>query len=221
MLGASCGNVAVLWSLVTGQKAAVLTRHSDAVQSIRFAPADRFAVTGGNDAKVMLWDIDSGRTLRQWKFDAPVTSVRFSPIGPWLAATSFDGKLRVWNWQTGATRFENVAGRDGATSVDFSGNGALIATGGLLGDVKLSQADSGHEDFILANAGCDGDNCRALVAFDITSERIAVASGDKIWLHDLDFASVRREAIALLVKQRPNVKEDCRRLLQSDSCPGF
>lgn len=220
MLGAGCGNVAVLWNLAARRRIGLLTGHSDRVQAIRFAPADRLAVTAGNDSQVILWNIDSARSLRTWKFEAPVTSVQFSPDGQSIAATAVDGELQVWNTRTGATRFETIADRNAAFSVDFSGDGAWIATGNLTGDVKLWQADNGREVLTLSNAGCEGD-CRAHVAFDRTSKRIAVASGDKIWLHDLDFASVRKQAIAQLKQLGLLTKAACKSLLQSDSCPGF
>lgn len=222
VVGAACGNVALLWDLASGKKIGILTGHSDEVWAIRFAPAERLAVTAGNDSKVILWNIDSARSLQEWNFGAPVTSVEFSPDGHSLAATTVEGKLRVWNPQDGATRFETIADGNGASSVAFSADGMLLATGGLLGDVKVWQADRGHQDFTLPDAGCEDEeyHCRTHLAFDPTSKRLAVASGSKVWLHDLDFASVRQQAIDVL-KKKPNVKADCRRLLNSDSCPGF
>jgi hypothetical protein len=104
-------------------------------------------------------------------------------------------------------------------SVDFSADGASIATGGIEGDAKLWSAASGQEDVTLANAGCDRRDCRASVAFDPAAKRIAVAGGDRIWLHDLDFVHVQQQAVEAL-KRSPNIQENCRRLLH-DSCPGF
>jgi len=219
-LGVACGN----GTAVLSQSSRVLAGHSGAVNTIRFAPADRLVATGGDDGLVMLHNIDTGKTAAHWQSQGKVTALQFSPDGKWLAGTRLEkaaGRLFVWDTQTKMRRFETVANGDGAFSVDFSSDGSLIATGGLNGDVILWTADTGQQYLTLFNAGCDtGGDCRAHVAFDPTSMRIAIASGDKIWLHDLDLASVRQQAIAKLTKNRPEIQDDCRRILQS-ACPGF
>jgi WD40 repeat protein len=164
--------------------------------------------------------MDSASEVRRWAFDSPVTSLQFSPDGEWLAATTADGKLRSWSVQTGATRLDTVADTNGVYSVDVSPDGLRIGTGGLQGDVRLWSAASSRTDLTLRNAGCEQADCRAHVAFDRTSKRVVVASGDKIWLHDLDFTTLKQQAIAEL-KKRPNIQSDCARVLRSDRCPGF
>ena len=219
-LGVACGD----GTAVLSQSSRVLGGHSGAVNTIRFAPAERLVATGGDDGLVILHSIDTGNTVARWDNQGKVTALQFSRDGKWLAGTRLDkaaGRLFVWNAQKKVRQFETVANGDGAFSVDFSSDGSLIATGGLNGDVILWTADKGQQYLTLFNAGCDpGGDCRARVAFDPTSKRIAIASGDKIWLHDLDLTSVRQQAIAKLTKNRPEIQDDCRRILQS-ACPGF
>lgn len=195
MLGAGCRNgAALLLNLATKGKT-ILKGHIQSVNSIRFSRHERVAATAGDDDQVILWNIDSGQRLPyHLGMDGPVFAVQFARVGELVAAASVDGFLWVWSSDSGARRFGVGVYKDGLYSVDISGDGALIAAGGLNGEVNIWRAERGQEYLTLSDAGCNQRDCRAHVAFDLNSKRLAVSSGNEIWLHDLDFTSLRLQA---------------------------
>jgi WD40 repeat protein len=85
--------------------------HKDAINCVAFSPDGHWAVTGGDDRAICLWDVDEGKLLQTFpeesRHKGGVTSVAFLSVGP-------EHKLSVMS-----------AGRDNAMIVwPLSGNGA-------------------------------------------------------------------------------------------------
>jgi WD40 repeat protein len=78
--------------------------HRRAIHSVAFAPDGRWAVTGGDDRALCLWEVDSGRLLQRFPADVGhrggVTSVAFLPAGPGnrlsVVSAGRDNALLVW-----------------------------------------------------------------------------------------------------------------------------
>ena len=61
--------------------------------------------SGSFDRSVRLWDVRSGRCIRQLPAHTdPVTAVEFHADGERLTSGSFDGLVRDWNVETGQCR---------------------------------------------------------------------------------------------------------------------
>ncbi|TDC53685.1 serine/threonine protein kinase [Actinomadura sp. KC345] len=94
---------------------------------VAFSPDGRRLATGNMNASATVWDVATGRRIRDFRVDAfNVSSVAFSPDGRILAGGNPD--VRLWDVRTGRV----VAGFDanakaGIRCVGFSPDGKIVA----------------------------------------------------------------------------------------------
>ncbi|ORZ31315.1 hypothetical protein BCR44DRAFT_1442653 [Catenaria anguillulae PL171] len=54
--------------------------HAGHVQSVSWSRSGRFLASGGADWQCFVWDVTTGQTIAEYRFDSPVTNVAFHPI---------------------------------------------------------------------------------------------------------------------------------------------
>jgi len=105
--------------------------HTGAVNSVQLS--DKFLLSGGEDATARLWDIGTGKEIRQFPgHTASVESVQFSPDAEakFVLTASMDGKVRLFETATGNLVREFADGVDRFHAALFSPDGKRIAAGG-------------------------------------------------------------------------------------------
>jgi hypothetical protein len=104
-------------------------RHPDAVTSVAFSPDNRRIVSGCWDNTARIWDVTSGRMLRQLiGHTDTVEKVAFSPDGHTIATPSRDGTVRLWDGDSGQ-QLQVFQGHTAIIwSVTFSPDGKRVAT---------------------------------------------------------------------------------------------
>ncbi|PYQ22935.1 MAG: hypothetical protein DMF81_10480 [Acidobacteria bacterium] len=73
-----------------------LEGHAEAARGVCFKGDGRWALTGGEDRTVRLWNTASGQCAWTEKTSGAVLSVSLSPDGRWAAAGTYDRKVLVW-----------------------------------------------------------------------------------------------------------------------------
>ena len=72
--------------------------HTDSVNSVAFSPDGKTLASGSDDGTIRLWDVKSGRSLRELTGHSDyVMSVAFSPDSKTLASGSEDNTIRLWD----------------------------------------------------------------------------------------------------------------------------
>lgn len=113
-----------------GVKVKTLTDgHDDDILSVRFSPDNRLLATGGADNRILIWDVASGRVIREMKGHTDyVRDLDFTPDGFYLASASWDGTAKIWETGTGRMVMDLDRHPDNVTSVAYGDNGKHLIT---------------------------------------------------------------------------------------------
>jgi COMPASS component SWD3 len=142
LASASDDKTILLWSPLSSDTPIApspLTGHSNYVYSLAFSPKGNMLVSGSYDEAVFLWDVRSGRAMRQLPAHSdPVGGVDFICDGTMACSCSTDGLIRIWDSGTGQCLRTLVdEARKGVTGVMFAPNGGYLLAWTLDGCVRL------------------------------------------------------------------------------------
>jgi WD40 repeat protein len=101
---------------------------------VGFSPDGRILATGGADALVHLWDVRTGKLLRELEQNVgnAVWSLEFSPDGSVLAISGGDPYASLWDVATGerlGSRFGGVGSREATIDLSSDGRRLLMTHG--------------------------------------------------------------------------------------------
>jgi len=131
------------WNLTGPRNLGVLTRagNPDGLGMLRFSADGRWLVNPGGRSPSQVWSVADRTLVAEPSDSALAERAAFSPDGRWLAITGGDASIRFWEtsrWQKARTLQGHT---DPVTSLDFSPNGAFLASGARNGEVKLWAMD--------------------------------------------------------------------------------
>jgi WD40 repeat protein len=167
-----------VWRIADGALLRTLTGHDWFVFSVAYSPDGQWIATGSGDNTAKIWRRTTGvlqRTLSGHSFF--VSGVAWSPDSARLATSSFDGTSRIWDASTGAklTTFTDTGVDASLYTVDWSGDGALVATAGTTSIVHLFNPATG----LLVRDASDSEMSDVFsVAFASDSASVVAGSSD-------------------------------------------
>jgi len=135
---ASFDNLVGLW---TGRNPRWLEEHRAAVNTVAFAGPGTL-VSGGDDVRVLAWDLATGTPRVLHEHGAKVTAL--AAAGGTVASASWDGTVALTALDTGATRLL-VGHESGVNAVAFAAGGARLYSAGSDGTIRLWDTGAARE----------------------------------------------------------------------------
>ena len=81
-----------------GKKPILFPGHDAFISALTFAPKGLQLASGGNDGRVMVWDLNARQVVSIYEDDdSRVTALAWSPDGSRLAASFASGRLSIFN----------------------------------------------------------------------------------------------------------------------------
>ena len=154
------------------------------IKSVAFFPNSKNLVSSGTDKKVLLWDIQTGKSEPIWEQDDIVQSLSVSPDGNVIAAGTKDGRIVLLsgrNWENVQELFNEENNQVNVVQFNHAGN--ILISGDRDGNVKLWN----WKDIELIKS-LRGHTARIVdIKFSPDDKQIATASTDgtiQIWEAD-------------------------------------
>jgi len=134
-----------------GIKKKIFIGHEYSVKSVNFSPDSKYIVSGSDDGKIKLWNIN-GELIRTFEKDGSVYSVNFSPDDKYIVAGGEKSEIeceelcieyatiKLWNIKGKLIRtfdHKDIVKKEVVESVNFSPDGRYIVSGSLDGKIKL------------------------------------------------------------------------------------
>ncbi|MDQ4069971.1 MAG: NB-ARC domain-containing protein [Actinomycetota bacterium] len=139
------------WCHADAAHSSPLGSHRGSVHSVESDALGTRVVSGGDDGAVRVWDVQSGRELRQVGGPFAVKAVRIDPTGRRIVTGCSDGTVRMWDAASG-DELGRLEGHGGArdfqrpvNSVGVDRYGATVVSGGADGTVRIWDASTGEE----------------------------------------------------------------------------
>ncbi|MEQ8762873.1 MAG: hypothetical protein RL885_03030, partial [Planctomycetota bacterium] len=132
------------FDLATTRRISSLRGRWSGNQQFLFHPDGQSLVIGGDDQKIMIWDLRDGSEPRIFSGHSQrMTWVAFSPDGSRLASASQDGTVKLWEVSTGRVAL-NLVQDEVVVRIAWSPSGEVLATGTRQGTVRLYNASSAY-----------------------------------------------------------------------------
>jgi WD40 repeat protein len=177
------------------------------VYNIALSPNGKTVVSGSEDGKVSLWDVETGKVVAKWGHTDSVTSVCWSAgASNRVVSGSWDGSTRVWNVKNGERILKIKTGHKTVWAVVSSPDNTQIATGGYIGGVKIWDAKTGEliatvkHDWPVFSLAWTSDGKKLITASygpirifnTATSKQISTLEGHTTWVNAITLSPNNR-----------------------------
>ncbi|MCS6977797.1 MAG: WD40 repeat domain-containing protein [Gemmatales bacterium] len=143
LVTADSDHILWVWDHERGQPLHRLRGHAGEIWCLAFAP-DGKLISGGEDRRVLMWDIESGRSLTGTAEPVrDMARLSIHPDGQQIAFVNGSRCLWIWNPHTGTPLLRREA-EHGLTAAVYSPDGKLLAVGDDNGGISVLSAEN-HE----------------------------------------------------------------------------
>jgi len=195
-----------LWDSTTRRVVHTCQGCEGVVRTVVFSPDSKTLATGSGDNSIRLWDVGTGKVIRQWhqpekwgprpRSPYQVPCLAFSPQGDKLVSGSEDGTIYLWEPTTG--KLERALGghKNWVFAVAFSPDGKTLASGSWDRSIRLWDIRTGKEvHLIQAPAAADiVVNAEASLTFSPDGNLLAWGGFGRTIVWDLEAA---KQALSL------------------------
>jgi WD40 repeat protein/predicted Ser/Thr protein kinase len=124
-----------------------LEGNADWVNAVAFSPDGQYALSGGRDDTVNVWEVVTGRQIQTLNnLNSQPISVRLSPDGEKLVTESSDGVVRLWDVESGQALQTFEQNSEAVLGATFSPDGQYVLSGsGQAGTLRLWETATGKE----------------------------------------------------------------------------
>ncbi len=156
---------------------AVLRGHRGAVRALGFSADGRWAVSGGEDGTVRVWDLTTGRERQSFKGHTDeVSAVAFLPGGRRVVSGGRDRTVRLWDVSTGKELHRLRGHTDGVRSLAVAPDGRHVLSGGEDRAARLWEVEAGKEVRALGGHG----GAVTALTFSADGKRALSAGHDRV-----------------------------------------
>jgi WD40 repeat protein len=147
-----------LWEIASGRKLRAFKGHRGFVSAIAISPNSRYGLSGGDDGRLILWDLQTGQIVRDFLgsgggVTAEIKVAAITPDGRFgLTGGGIDAPLQLWDLQTGRLAVKFEADEIGSVSLGpfvfsaaISPDGRTAITGGSDDILYLWDLKSGRQ----------------------------------------------------------------------------
>jgi hypothetical protein len=125
-------------ALPQGEPLHCISAHKDAVYALAFSPDNTLLATCGYDRLIKLWDVSSGKLVRELKDHSDaVYGVAFNPDGTLLASGAADRAVKVWDVATGKRLFTLSESTDWVYAVAWNPTNKQLAAAGVDRSIRV------------------------------------------------------------------------------------
>src|SRR5262249_21418204 len=119
-----------LFRVADGELIRAFSAHNSGTTDAAFTPDGALLVSGGRDRAIKIWRASDGALINTFNQGIRVISIAVSPDGQMVAAGSSAGVINLWRITDGALLGSLAGHTDNVSSLAFSADGAMLASGG-------------------------------------------------------------------------------------------